>query len=101
MRVCIIKLQTGEDSVDSSLSMTPAQMQRLTSQGRAVSLANLENVSFFGNEIDVKDMPLEYTRGIDVNTLWEQSRISEKKIKDFSKRTINTKTDGEKTNKQL
>lgn len=99
MRVCFIKLQTGEDSVDSSLSMTPAQMQRLTSQGRAVSLANLENVSFFGNEIDVKDMPLEYTRGIDVNTLWEQSRISEKKIKDFSKRTINTKIDGEKTNK--
>lgn len=99
MRVCFIKLQNGEDSVDSSLAMTPAQMQRLTSQGRAVSLANLENVSFFGNEIDVHDMPLEYTRGIDVNTLWEQSRISEKKIKDFSKRTINTKTDGEKMNK--
>lgn len=99
MRVCFIKLQNGEDSVDSLLAMTPAQMQRLTSQGRAVSLSNLENVSFFGNEIDVHDMPLEYTRGIDVNTLWEQSRISEKKIKDFSKRTINTKIDGEKINK--
>lgn len=99
MRVCFIKLQNGEGSVDSSLAMTPAQMQRLTSQGRAVSLANLENISFFGNEIDVHDMPLEYTRGIDVNTLWEQSRISEKKIKDFSKRTINTKIDGEKINK--
>lgn len=99
MRPCIIKLQEGEETVDSSLAMTPSQMQNLTSQGRAVSMANLENVSFFGNEIDVKDMPLEYTRGIDMNTLWEQSRISEKKIKDFAKRTVNTKVDGEKTNK--
>lgn len=95
IHTCDIKCHDNEDSVDSSLAMTPAQMSRLTSQGRAVSLASLENVSYYGNEIDVRDMPLEYTRGIDMNTLWQESRRSDKKVKDFIRSTKNTRSDGE------
>lgn len=94
IKTCNIVCKEGEDSVDSSLAMTPAQMQNLTSQGRAVSLASLEGVSYYGNEQDVRDMPLEYTRGIDINTLWQESRRSDKKIKDFCKQTRNTKAEG-------
>ena len=93
------KLEGLETSVDSSLAITPAQMANLTASGRAVSMASLEGVSFFTNEQDVRDMPIEYTRGIDVNEVWAASRTSDKRIKDaykqYKKRTINTRTEGE------
>ena len=92
-------LEELESTVDSSLAITPSQMANLTSAGRAVSMASLENQSFFTNEVDVRDMPLEYTRGIDMNEVWAASRTSEKRVKDgikaFRKRSVNTRSDGE------
>lgn len=95
VRTCIVKNGVGETSVNSNLAITPSKMFDMTSQGQAVSLASLENQSFYTNEPDVKDMLLEYTRGIDMNTLWKQSRRSERSIQEFIRSNKNTRSSGE------
>lgn len=87
-------LHDGESSVDSSLAMTPSQMARLTSQGRAVSMASLEGQSYYCNERDYSDMNIEFQRGIDLNQVWLASKQSKQKIDSFNKRSVNTKSDG-------
>lgn len=88
-RPCEIKNPKGVADTDSRLAMTPAMMLSLTNQGRSVSLASLADYSFFGNELHAEDMPLEYTRGVDMNILWSRAKESSHKLKKFSQHLYN------------
>lgn len=84
--VCITHNLPHESSVRSGQAITPAQMQNLTNAGRAVSMASLENVSYYDDGLtDSDNMPLENMRGIDENLLWEASENTKEKIRNFRK----------------
>lgn len=89
LRPCIIKNPSGVADTDSRLAMTPAMMMSLTNQGRSVSLASLADYSYFTNEPHVEDMPLENTRGVDMNILWSHAKDATNKLKKFSKHLYN------------
>ena len=85
VKVCntVVHKDDGEIEVRNDQAITPSQMSKLTNQGKAVSMASLDNVSYFDNIGDFEGMPLENTRGVDINTLWEASESSKSKIKEF------------------
>lgn len=68
------KRQFDEDVVQNGLAVTPAEMMQMAEKGIPVSPQNLgltyqEGVS----KLDFTP-PLEYTRGVDMNDLWEAQR---------------------------
>lgn len=82
-RRCDCRNKSDETDVNSRLAITPAQMMQMTNAGRAVSMASMDSFAYFDNAPSVDDMPLEYTRGIDENQLWDASIASKRKFKKF------------------
>ena len=84
--VCIAHNLPHEVGVRSDQAITPAQMADLTARGRAVSMASLEQSAYYDDGLtDPEMMPLENTRGIDENILWEQAEATKEKIDEFKK----------------
>lgn len=78
----------GEQPVKNGLAMTPANMALLTAAGQSVSLSAMENATYYDSQLGVKhcdNMPLEYTRGIDENVLWQASMDAKQKIRKVKK----------------
>lgn len=80
MRPTICKRKEGEEIVQDGLSLTPAQMDDMVRRGVTVSTQSL-GAQFFddspGNSFDV---PLIYTRGVDMAEAYETSLDSRRKI---------------------
>lgn len=67
--------------VQSGLAMTPGKVRELTSKGIAVSLSAPSDTQFDGSpERGNFDIDPIFTRGMDQNTLWENSETSRRKI---------------------
>lgn len=84
IRICNPHYLEGESSVQSHLSYTPADMQRMVANGHAISPAalNPESVS----ETDFKkdwdfSCDSHELRGCDINSVWESMMDSKQKIK--------------------
>lgn len=93
LKPCKPSIHDGETSVNSKLAITPSMMQDLTAQGRAVSISSLEHCSYSNNEHTTADMSPEYIRGMDICSLWEQSQISGKRVKNGIKNLNQTLQD--------
>lgn len=74
------KVESFDIPVQNGLALTPAKVQELTARGIAVTQANGEPV--FDSPSSFSDFSLNpmYQRGMDRNTLWEQSMLSKQKI---------------------
>lgn len=74
------KVEFYDIPVQNGLALTPAKVQELTSRGIAVTPANGEPV--FDSPASFSDFSINpmYQRGVDRNTLWEQSVLSKQKI---------------------
>lgn len=90
MRFSVCKTRIYEQHVQNGLSLTPEQMGEMASKGVPISTANLgvgyqDGVS----KLDFQP-PLEYTRGIDMNDLWQANKDVSAKLK---KNLSNLKTE--------
>lgn len=72
----------GEKTVRGGLSFTPSQVSRLTSEGKAVAMGQLAEVTYFDGLAEGV-LPLETRRGIDDNDVWEASYEAQEKIRKF------------------
>lgn len=72
------------EPVKPNLSVTPAQMETMTAQGRSISTSSLENFIYFnGDQLD--GLPLDLQRGQDMNTIWEASQAAKSKIRSLAR----------------
>lgn len=75
------KRQEYEPIVQNGLAITPAEMMNLTNRGIPISPQNLGLVYDEGvSELDFTP-PAEYTRGVEINDLWELRQQTRKKAK--------------------
>lgn len=72
--------------VISGLSLTPADVYNLTSQGLPVKTSQQADEYFLDGDTNPSiDVPLEFSRGVDINTLWETQRDTRKKVHKLEK----------------
>lgn len=68
------------EPVKPNLSVSPADMERMTAQGKSISTSSLENFIYFnGDQLD--GLPLDLKRGQDMNTIWEASQAAKSKVR--------------------
>lgn len=80
-RLCDCTILSACDRpVENGLSLTPAQIKKLTDKGIAVSQSNY--IGNFDGSPDRGNFDIDpiYTRGMDQNTLWENAQVSKRKI---------------------
>lgn len=68
-----------ERDVRSGLALTPAQVSRMTADGKAVALGALSDSTYFDN-LPGDEVALENMRGIDDNDVWDAAEESREKI---------------------
>lgn len=66
------KFEDNEQPVQPNLALTPHDVKALTERGIAVSTQQLGTVT--DSDIPSDYLPLEDTRGCDINTAWEASQ---------------------------
>lgn len=72
-----------ECDVQGNLALSPSDVIRLTAQGKAIAMHSLDSMLYNAPCDDLNNFPMEYTRGIDENTLYESSLRARKKIRDY------------------
>lgn len=77
-RLCNPTLLEGETPVQSGLSLTPSDIERMANQGIAVSTPAAEQFTYDND--DSWDVPPEYSRDADRNSIWELSQVSKQRI---------------------
>lgn len=77
-RLCHPTLLPHEKIVQSGLALTPSDIERMANQGIAVSTPAAEQFTY--DNSDSWDVPLEYSRDADRNSIWELSQISKQRI---------------------
>jgi len=88
---CITKNRPEEVSVQDGLAYTPADMSKLTSQGRAIKLQETAPFNYHDG-LGVDDpVPLELKRGVDENILWNRAGKTQQKLLAFKKEQKNKK----------
>lgn len=65
--------------VNPNLAITPAQMEHMTLQGRAVSTSALDKFAFFNGD-QLNGLSLDMVRGADINDVWEASQNTKGKL---------------------
>lgn len=87
-----------DEKVMPNLAVTPAQMQKMTNNGVAVSSQGVSD--FFDGEVNPSfDLPVDRLRGVDIVEVWESQKSSRKHINDH--RDNNFKTYGEEALKVM
>ena len=81
---CCPRLKPHESPVQSGLSLSPSDIERMANQGIAVSTPAADQFTYDNN--DSWDVPPEYLRDSDRNTMWEMSQISKQRILQARKR---------------
>lgn len=83
----LAKCQRHHDEVEPKpgLAYTPADMAKLHAQGMPINSANIINQFYDGEPNPSFDIPIERQRGLDPAEIWETSKASAKKIKEFEK----------------
>lgn len=75
--------QPFEIPTQNGLSYTPSQMNSLTSQGRATSLATMESSAYYQDGTLNEPLPLEFIRGASMNDAFEMEMDSREKVQNF------------------
>lgn len=75
-----------EKVVQSGLSITPSDIEKLARQGVAVSVPNADNF-LYNNEVGWEVDPV-YKRDSDRNSMWEASQIAKARIMRARKRDV-------------
>ena len=71
----------GEKSVNPrNMSVRPSDIAKLTSEGRATCQQALSDALHYPN-IQDDVLPLEYTRGVDSNDVWEAQQEAQEKVR--------------------
>ncbi len=71
----------GEDVTRQGLAYTPADMERLTSQGLPVTSQEVAARFYDGDQSTDFNIPSDRIRGNDINDLWEQDKTIRAKAK--------------------
>lgn len=91
--ICRIKRPFGTPSVVRGLALTPADCMRRTEKGLPIQSATQSDEYFLEGSTECSyDVPLQYQRGIDINTTWEEqmsSREHFRKAGKYDKYNIN------------
>lgn len=75
----------GEKKVNPvSMAIRPADIDRLTSEGKATATSQLKDALYYPNVADGV-LPFEFTRGIDENDAWEESQKASRKVHKYIK----------------
>lgn len=83
-RVCSY-VRPEEDKVNPHLAITPTDMEQMSLQHKAIaSNVNENNISFNGNQ--TSSLPIEFQRGVTLNTIYEAGLRSRRKIEQFGKK---------------
>lgn len=80
---CKIVNQPYEESVQSGLSYSPADMARLTAENRAVHMQELASIQYHDNLPPDAPVPAELRRGADENDLWNNANTTKEKLYDY------------------
>lgn len=83
-RTCCPKRKDSEQQVQSGLSLTPSDIERMANQGIAVSTPAADMFRYDSD--DSWNIPPEYLRDSDRNTMWELSQVSKQRIMNARKR---------------
>lgn len=70
-------LNKYEKPVQSGLALTPRDVKEMTERGQAVSTPNIGQVQEDSASTGDWFIELPYRRGVDMNTVWEQSHITQ------------------------
>lgn len=77
-----------ETPVQSGLAISPSDMLEMTKRGIPITPQNLGLSYDEGyNDLDFNP-PIEYQRGIDIGTLWEERQSAKSRIKDGMKKHL-------------
>lgn len=79
---------TNETKVQSGLSLSPAEINRMTLQGRAAALGSNENNAYYDNLPAGASVPMENRRGTDINTMWRDMKLKQRKIVDARNKVL-------------
>ena len=71
-------LKPTDKVVQDDLSLTPRQIRQLTERGIAVSTQSLGVIT--DNDCPSDYLPIEHTRGTDINIAWETSQRARQNI---------------------
>lgn len=71
---------TNETKVQSGLSLSPAEINRMTLNGRAAALGSNENNAYYDNLPAGAAVPMENRRGTDINVMWREMKNAQDKI---------------------
>lgn len=80
------KYNVGESAVQSGLSLTPSDIERLANKGVAVSTPSADMFQFDSDGGSGFEIRPEYLRDSDRNSMWELSRRSRNNIMKAYKR---------------
>lgn len=77
---------SGEKKVNPvNMAITPSDIDRLTADGKATCMHQLDGMLYYPDLPEGNELPLEYVRGVDENDCWEASQESSEKIQKFYK----------------
>lgn len=74
------KYNVGENSVQSGLSLTPSDIEKLANKGVAVSTPSADMFQFDSDSSTGFEIRPEYLRDSDRNSMWELSKRSKNNI---------------------
>lgn len=79
---CDCSYKAYDTVVQSGLSLTPAQVRKLSEKGIAVSTPNANQEGLYDSSSDLSDYSLDsfYERGITREELWERAQVAKTKI---------------------
>lgn len=80
------KYNVGENSVQSGLSLTPSDIEKLANKGVAVSTPSADMFQFDSDGSTGFEIRPEYLRDSDRNSMWELSKKSKANILDARRR---------------
>lgn len=79
MRLRVVSYMNPQYPVQSGLSLSPKDIEQMTARGRSASIGSIDDRIYWSHTDDV---PLEHRRGMDINSVWEQSRLARRRIMD-------------------
>lgn len=75
-----VKYSLPEDKkVNPFLAITPAQMERMAFENKAISANVLAAQAYYNGD----SLEAEFRRGADINEIWERGQISRSKLKEY------------------
>lgn len=78
----------SELTVRNGLAVTPSQMMDMTQRGISISNSNLDYLE--GTPNPSATVPIEQSRGVDVNDVWQASQTAKKRLKAAHIRDVQT-----------